>query len=296
MSLDFAERHPEARAVFEEADDALALPLSRWVAEGDVEHLRRTEVAQPAILTASLAVFRAVEPRLPKEIRFFAGHSLGEYAALVAAGALELADAVRLVRRRGQLMQQAVPEGHGAMAAVIGLSGDDVARVCAAIAAPVAPANFNSPVQTVIAGSAEAVAKACAELEKAGAKRIVPLEVSAPFHCELMQPAMQALTAPLADTPFSNARVPVISNVTAEPYVDPETARKLLREQVCAPVRWVGCVERMKAGGARVQLEVGPGSVLSGLVARIDRALVRAHISELGDVETALERIAEAGA
>ncbi len=227
---------------------------------------------------------------------YAAGHSLGEYTALVAAGALELTPAVRLVRRRGELMQQAVPEGQGAMAAVIGLSGDDVARVCGAIEEPVAPANFNSPVQTVIAGTADAVARACAELEKAGAKRIVPLEVSAPFHCELMQPAMQALEPSLADAPFGDARVPVVSNVTAEPYTEAATARKLLREQVCAPVRWVECVERMRAGGVQVQLEVGPGNVLSGLAARIDRALVRARISEVGEVDTALERVAEAGA
>jgi [acyl-carrier-protein] S-malonyltransferase len=293
MSLDFAERHPEARAVLDEAEAALALPLTRWLREGDEEQLRRTEIAQPAILAASIAIYRAIEPRLPVAPALLAGHSLGEYSALVAAGSLGLAEAVRLVRRRGELMQEAVPEGRGAMAAVLGLDAADVARVCAGVAGHVAPANFNAPTQTVIAGEREAVDAARAALVAAGARRVIGLEVSAPFHCALMTPAMEKLTPALAEACFRDLRVPVVSNVTATVYRSGEEARRLLREQVCAPVRWVDCVRALVAAGVRVQLEVGPGEVLSGLAARIDRALGRAHVAKLEDVETALARVRE---
>jgi [acyl-carrier-protein] S-malonyltransferase len=294
MALDFAERHAEARSAFEEADAALGLPLSQWVEEGDAATLRRTEVAQPAILTASIAIYRVLEPALPQRPAFFAGHSLGEYTALVASGSLALAEAVALVRRRGELMQQAVPEGRGAMVAVIGLAGEEVARVCAATEGLVAPANFNSPVQTVIAGEAGAVRAASAALEGAGARRIVELDVSAPFHCELMRPAMEKLAPALGKARFSDARVPVVSNVTAEPYREGSRARELLREQVCAPVRWVESVQTLRSAGVGFQLEVGPGQVLTGLAARIDRALARASVARLEDVEGALLRAREA--
>ncbi len=202
-------------------------------------------------------------------------------------------DAVALVRQRGALMQEAVPEGEGAMVAVMGLSGAEVARVCAEVAGRVAPANYNSSVQTVIAGSAAAVAKASEALEAAGAKRLVPLEVSAPFHSELMTPAMEKLAPLLAQTGFREARVPVVSNVTAEPYREPAAARDLLRQQVCAPVRWVECVERLTAEGVTLQLEVGPGRVLSGLAARIDKKLGRANVAAIADVEGALAALGE---
>jgi [acyl-carrier-protein] S-malonyltransferase len=294
MALDFAERHAEARSVFEEADDALGVPLSRWIEAGDAATLRRTEVAQPAILTASIAIYRVLEPSLPERPAYFAGHSLGEYTALVASGSLALAEAVGLVRRRGQLMQEAVPEGRGAMLAVIGLPGDEVARICAETEGIVAPANFNSPVQTVIAGEAEAVRAAGAALTAAGARRIVELEVSAPFHCELMRPAMEKLAPALAEARFGDAQVPVISNVTAEPYRETNRARELLRQQVCAPVRWVECVQALRRAGVGLQLEVGPGQVLTGLAAKIDRALARASVARLEDVEGALTRAREA--
>lgn len=293
MAADFAAQSAAAREVFEQADAAFGGPLSTWMREGPDERLRRTEITQPAVLTASIAAYRALEPQFPSAPAFFAGHSLGEYSALVAAGTLEFRDAVALVRQRGALMQEAVPEGEGAMVAVMGLSGAEVARVCAEVADRVAPANYNSPVQTVIAGSAAAVAKASEALEAAGAKRLVPLEVSAPFHSELMTPAMEKLAPLLAQTGFREARVPVVSNVTAEPYREPAAARDLLRQQVCAPVRWVECVERLTAEGVTLQLEVGPGRVLSGLAARIDKKLGRANVAAIADVEGALAALGE---
>jgi [acyl-carrier-protein] S-malonyltransferase len=291
MASDFAEAHPEARAVLDAADEAFGGPLSTWIAEGPEERLRRTEITQPAVLAASLAMYRALESRLPSPPAFFAGHSLGEYSALVAAGALDLGDAVSLVRQRGALMQEAVPEGKGAMLAVMGLDGAEVARICDAVDGPVSAANLNSPVQTVIAGSSDAVASAREALEAAGARRVVPLEVSAPFHCELMAPARDKLTPLLAETRFRDARIPVVSNVKAEPYREADRARELLREQVCSPVRWVESVKRLADEGVTLQLEIGPGKVLSGLAARIDKKLARANVAAVGDVDTALAAV-----
>ena len=294
MAVDFAERDAAARAVFEEADDAFGGDLSRRIAEGPEAELRRTEITQPAILTASIAIYRALEPQLPEPPVLFAGHSLGEYSALVAAGALALGDAVKLVRRRGALMQQAVPEGEGAMSAILGLEPERVAELCAAVDGVVAPANFNTPVQTVIAGTAAAVAAAGEALAAAGARRVVPLEVSAPFHCELMAPAAEKLAPLLADTPFRDAHTPVVSNVTAMPYSSAGDARDLLHRQVCASVRWVDGVERQRQAGVELQLEVGPGKVLSGMAAKIDRGLARANVERTGDVEKALAAVAQA--
>ena len=294
MARDFAEVHAEARDTLREADEAFGGPLSRWLAEGPDDQLRRTEITQPAVLTASIAMYRVLEPRLPQPPALLAGHSLGEYSALVAAGTLAFADAVALVRKRGALMQEAVREGEGAMLAVMGLAADEVARVCSELSDRVAPANFNSPVQTVIAGSAAAVERAREALLAAGAKRVVPLEVSAPFHSELMAPAMEKLAPLLAETRFGDARVPVVSNVTAAPCEKGDEARELLRRQVCAPVRWVESVERLVAGGVKLELEIGPGKVLSGLAGRIDKKLARANVAVLGDVEPALAAVAEA--
>lgn len=288
MSVDLARQFPVARAVFDEADEALGEPLSRWIKEGPEELLRRTQITQPAILTASIAAWRVVASELDHPPGVLAGHSLGEYSALVAAGSLELSSAVRLVRSRGAFMQEAVPEGQGAMAAVIGLSSDVVGEVCAEIEGPVAAANLNAPTQIVIAGSAAAVDSASVALQAAGARRIVQLEVSAPFHSALMKPAMERLADELARASFSDLEIPVVSNVTAESYRRADEARRLLREQVCAPVRWVGCVRRLVSLGATLQLEVGPGKVLSGLAARIDRGLARASVSGAGDLEEAL--------
>jgi [acyl-carrier-protein] S-malonyltransferase len=294
MASDFCAVHAEAREVLAEADDALGAPLSRWLAEGPEELLRRTEVTQPAVLAASIAIYRVLAPRLPRPPLRFAGHSLGEYTALVAAGALALGDAVRLVRRRGQLMQEAVPEGQGAMSAVLGLSGEAVARACAEVGGAVAPANFNAPEQTVIAGRTQDVAAAEQALLAAGARRVIRLEVSAPFHCALMQTAMEKLAPLLAETAFAEAEVPVISNVNARAYGSAREARELLRQQVCAPVQWVACVQQIKSDGARLLVEVGPGSVLTGLAARIDRALARAHVAAQNELAAAQAAIAEA--
>ncbi len=293
MAMDFAREFPAARAVLEEADEATELPLSRWIQEGRPEYLQRTEVTQPAVLAASIAMYRVIQARLP-ELAYVAGHSLGEYSALVVAGALELAEAVRLVRQRGLFMQEAVPEGRGKMVAVTGLESAEVARVCAETDGVVAPANFNAPLQTVIAGERTAVDAACAALEAAGARRLVPLEVSAPFHCALMEPAMHKFAPALAAAPFREARIPVVSNVSAQPYRAPDEARQLLQEQLCAPVRWVECVRRLIRAGVRIQLEVGPGRVLSGLAARIDPALARAGIQGVEGVGDALARVEEA--
>ncbi len=294
MATDFAAAHESARRVFEEADEAFGGPLSRLIAEGPESELQKTEITQPAIVTASIAIYRVIEPQLPEPPAFFAGHSLGEYSALVAAGGLSLRDAVRLVRRRGSFMQQAVPQGVGGMAAIIGLSGDEVASACAAVGGVVAPANFNAPQQTVIAGEAAAVQAAGEALKEAGARRVVALQVSAPFHCELMAPAMEKLAAELAECGFSAQQIPVVSNVDARPYTAPDVARERLREQVCSPVRWVDCVKHLVDSGVRVELEVGPGNVLSGLAARIDRGLARASIGKLDEVEAALVSVGEA--
>ncbi len=294
MASDFAARFAVSRAALEEADDAFGGPLSRYLREGPEEMLRRTEVTQPAILAASIAIWRVLEPRLPRPPVVLAGHRLGEYTALVAAGSLELGEAIRLVRRRGQLMAEAVPEGEGGMVAVLGLAGEEVARVCATIDGTVAPANFNSEAQTVIAGETGALARASEALRAAGAKRLIPLPVSAPFHCALMAPAQEKLTPALAEACFRDLRVPVLSNVTARAYRTASEARALLREQVCAPVRWVECVRAMLSAGARVHLEVGPGDVLTGLAGRIARELARPHVSSTDQLEPALAKLAEA--
>jgi [acyl-carrier-protein] S-malonyltransferase len=294
MASDFAARFAESREALACADDAFGGPLSRFMREGPDEVLRRTEVTQPALLAASIAIWRVLEPRLPQPPILLAGHSLGEYTALVAAGSLDLAEAIRLVRRRGQLMAEAVPEGEGGMIAVLGLSGEDVARVCASVEGVVAPANFNSEAQTVIAGETAALERASEALRAAGAKRLIPLEVSAPFHCALMAPAQEKLAPALAEACFRDLRVPVLSNVTARPYRTAVEARELLREQVCAPVRWAECVRAIVSAGARVHLEVGPGDVLSGLAARTAKGLARLRVSSVDQLEPTLAKLAEA--
>ena len=296
MALDFARAFGEARAALDEADAAFGGGLVDRIEKGPESELARTEITQPAILSASVAIWRVVEKRLPRPPALFAGHSLGEYSALVAAGGLPLGDAVKLVRRRGALMQEAVPEGEGAMAAVMGLDAEAIARVCAGIDGVVAPSNFNSPAQTVIAGRRAAVSAAGEALLAAGAKRVIPLDVSAPFHCELMASAMEKLTPELGAAGFRELRIPVVANVDAKPYTAAAQARVKLREQVCAPVRWVECVQALVAAGARLQLEVGPGKVLSGFAAKIDRNLGRANVEKLEDLEPALAKCAEASA
>ncbi len=293
MAADFAAEFAAARAIFEQADAASGLPLTRWICDGSEDDLARTEVTQPAVLAASTAIYRVLEPRLPRPPSFLAGHSLGEYSALVAGGALDFSDGVRLVRRRGALMQEAVPEGVGMMVAVMGLPGEQVAAICDAEPGRVEAANFNAPLQTVIAGDVAAVESAGLKLREAGAKRVITLPVSAPFHCALMAPAMEKLVPALAEIPLRDLRIPVISNVTAEPYREGAIARELLREQVCAPVRWVESVQRLVDLGVRVVLEVGPGKVLTSLAGRIAPELKRISVLTVSDLDPAIETLKE---
>lgn len=263
---------PAARAIFEAADDALGEPFSRLIFEGPADDLMQTANAQPAILTASiaaLAALREAHPDVPTPT-YAAGHSLGEYSALVAAGVLDLRTAVRLVRLRGEAMQRAVPSGVGSMAAIVGgeaTAVEDLCREALAALGPelvLSPANFNAPGQTVIAGHAEAVAKAS---ELAGTRKLkaIPLKVSAPFHCALMAPAADEVAAALEHVQLEPFRFPVISNVDAQPNTDPARVKSLLVRQIAGTVRWQETMEFIAAQGVRVALEIGPGKVLAGL-------------------------------
>ena len=266
MGQRLVDEFPEARAVFEEADDALGEPLSRLIFEGPAETLTLTEHTQPAILTMSTAAYRVLSRR-GFEPAVVAGHSLGEYSAHVAAGTMAFADAVRLVRHRGRYMQDAVPVGTGAMAAILGLEAERVADACveAAQGEVVSPANLNAPGQVVIAGTATAVARAMERAKAIGAKRAVPLQVSAPFHCALMKPAEERLAPELRQLPVGDPRVPVVANVDAEPRVAAAAAIEALIRQISAPVRWEDTMRRLVADGAARFVEVGPGTVLCGL-------------------------------
>jgi [acyl-carrier-protein] S-malonyltransferase len=289
MGRDVFDASPAARATFEAADRALGFSLSKLCFEGPEDELRRTEIQQPAILTTSIALLRAVEERRPLAPAYVAGHSLGEYSALVAAGALPFEDAVVLVNRRGRFMQEAVPAGQGAMAALMGLEPEAVDAACAAAAAEtksvVSSANYNSPQQTVIAGAAAAVERAIALAKERGAKRAVPLPVSAPFHCALMRPAAEQLARELARVRFSDPRVPVITNVEAAPNASGARIPALLEQQVTAPVRFTESVQKLAALGVTRVIEIGPGGVLTGLVARIERGIARANVATREDVE-----------
>jgi [acyl-carrier-protein] S-malonyltransferase len=287
MGAALAREIEAARRVFEEADDALGAPLSRLCWQGPEADLVRTENTQPAILTTSIAVLRAIEAEKgPLGFDAAAGHSLGEWSALVAAGALEFADAVRLVRLRGRAMQEAVPEGQGAMAAILGLDPAVVAEICAAAAEGqiVQPANFNGAGQVVISGHAAAVERAMAAARARGAMRAVPLQVSAPFHCPLMQPAADRMREALAAVNVGPMRVPVVSNVEASPNQDPARVAELLVRQVTAPVRWEESVQRLAQGGVTRAFELGAGSVLRGLVKRIAKEVVVTSVGEPGEV------------
>jgi [acyl-carrier-protein] S-malonyltransferase len=271
MGQDVAEAFPAARAVLERADAALGEPLSRLIAGGPEATLTLTQNAQPALVATSAAILAAMRehwPALP-EPAFAAGHSLGEYSALVAAGALPLEDAVRVVRARGSAMQEAVPPGAGAMSAVMGIEPGRLAELCekAAAGEVIAPANFNAPGQIVVAGHAGAVAR-LGELASAEKGRVIPLKVSAPFHCALMAPAARVVEAALGRSRIAPSRFPVIANFDAAPNRDPRRTAELLVRQVDAPVRWEDTVRRMAAEGVTHALEIGPGKVLAGLVKR----------------------------
>jgi [acyl-carrier-protein] S-malonyltransferase len=273
MGRALAEAFPDARAAFEEADSTLGLPaLSQTIFDGPDAALALTENTQPAILTVSIAAYRVLESRGITPA-FVAGHSLGEYSANVAAGTLTFADAVGVVRRRGQYMQEAVPVGHGAMAAILGLDADVVRRACeeAAEGEVVSPANINGAGQVVIAGAKDAVQRASERAKALGAKRAIPLPVSAPFHCALMKPAQDRLAPELRAMPVRDPRVPVIANVDAQPKRDGGAAIEALVQQVASPVRWEEVVRRLASEGVTTYVEVGPGTVLSGLVRKIHK-------------------------
>jgi [acyl-carrier-protein] S-malonyltransferase len=290
MGHDVFEASQEARHVFEAADEALGFSLSNLCFEGPEDSLVATEIQQPAILTASIALYRALLEQVPDLApAYVAGHSLGEYSALVVAGAISLEDAVRLVHARGRFMQQAVPENAGAMAAVLGISPEEVAGACRdaeeEMGEVVTPANFNSPRQTVIAGGTSAVERARERAAQLGAKKTVPLKVSAPFHCSLMAPAAKQLAVEMKPLAFADANPPVVTNVEAEPNSDGSRIAGLLERQVTAPVRFTEMVEKLAALGVDAFLEVGPGRVLSGLVARIQRRSKRANFASLDDLD-----------
>lgn len=297
MGRAIADAHEVARRTFEEADEALETSLSKVVFEGSEDELKRTEVTQPAILTTSVATWRVLQQEAGLVPTHAAGHSLGEWSALVAVGALAFADAVRLVRERGRFMQEAVPEGEGAMLAVIGLDADAVEAVCGQArervgdGAVVSPANMNSPEQIVISGSRAAVEAAADLCKEAGAKKVVPLPVSAPFHCALMQPAADRLSQVLAGVSVSSFSCPVVSNVEAVAYADPSRTKQLLVQQVTAPVRWTESVTWIRSQGVEQAIEVGPGKVLMGLNRRIDRSLSTHTTDTLDKLQATLEAL-----
>ncbi|HEY3204874.1 MAG TPA: ACP S-malonyltransferase [Thermoanaerobaculia bacterium] len=267
-----------ARGVFDEADVVLGFPLSALCFEGPEEQLRSTENTQPAILTHSVAALAELRARFPERLEgaaFAAGHSLGEYSANVAAGALSFAEAVALVRERGRFMQQAVPAGVGAMAAIVGLPSDQVEAACLETARgeTVSPANYNSPEQTVIAGHAAAVARASEACMARGAKRAVPLPVSAPFHCALMSPARERLRPLLEKAAFAGATIPIVTNADATSETAGPRLRNALVRQIDSPVRWVASIQSLAREGVDRAIEIGPGNVLAGLLRRIDRRI-----------------------
>jgi [acyl-carrier-protein] S-malonyltransferase len=290
MGRDLASTFPVAHRTFEEANDALGFDLASLCFQGPEEQLRLTEFTQPAIFTVSVAVLRVLaEAGVTAD--FVAGHSLGEYSANVAAGSIDFASAARTVRRRGQLMQQAVPAGQGSMAAILGMPADALIVVCrdaSSKGAPVQPANLNSPDQTVISGATAAVERAVALAKERGAKRAVLLQVSAPFHCSLMQPAQDGLSPILQEIPFSAAKIPVVVNVDAAPVTDGARLRDALIRQVTGAVRWTESMQLLIAAGVTTFIEVGPGKVLCGLMRQIDRSQKCTQVEDPAGMEKLL--------
>lgn len=291
MGRALADAYPVARQTFEEANDALDFDLAELCFNGPEEQLRLTEFTQPAIFTVSVAALRVLAAA-GATADYLAGHSLGEYSANVAAGTIEFAAAARTVRRRGQLMQEAVPAGEGAMAAILGMPAESVIAVChdasREVGAPVEPANMNAPEQTVVSGAAAAVERAIVLAKERGARRAVLLQVSAPFHCSLMQPAQDALAPVLEGLPFLPAKVPVVVNVDAALVTEPEALRDALVRQVTGAVRWTESMQLLIAQGVTNFVEVGPGKVLSGLLRQIDRSQKCAQAEDPATIEKLL--------
>jgi len=288
MGKDLAETFPVARQIFEEADDALGLKISAICFSGSEDDLKLTANTQPAILTASIAVVRVVEQETGLKADYLAGHSLGEYSALVCSGTLSFADAVRTVRARGTFMQEAVPVGTGTMAAMLSIEKDELEDICreAAQGEIVSAANFNSPGQIVIAGNVAAVNRAIEIAKGRGFRKSMLLPVSAPFHCALMKPAADRLSAVLDAIQLSEMKQPVVANATAAPNRDKQQVKPLLVTQVCAPVLWEQSVLNMAAQGVTKFVEIGPGKVLSGLVKRISKEVETANIGDLDGLKS----------
>lgn len=292
MGKELASLYPIARQTFQEADDALGFALSQLCFEGPEDQLKMTEITQPAVLTMSVAVTRVLKEK-GLAPRYVAGHSLGEYSAHVAAGTFSFADAVRTVRKRGQYMQEAVPAGQGAMAAVLGMSIDALQQVCdeAAQGEVVSPANINSPDQIVISGHQKAVERAAELAKQRGAKRAIMLSVSAPFHCALMQPAQDRLAADLQTLQLSNPRVPVISNIDAEPKISADASRGALVRQVTGAVQWANSIQKLIQLSVATFIEVGPGKVLTGLMRQIDRSQTAMNVEDEASLQKLRERL-----
>jgi len=294
MGKDLADRYPLARQTFEEADEALGIKLSQLCFEGPDDQLRLTENTQPAILTVSVAVWRVLQEKGIRQPAFVAGHSLGEYSAHVAAGTIGFADAVRTVRNRGKYMQEAVPVGTGSMAAILGMDLDAVAGVCgdSAQGEVCEPANINSPEQIVISGHTAAIERAVKLADERGAKRAKVLPVSAPFHCSLMKPAQERLSADLEALQFSAPKFPVVCNVYARPVEDAESAREALVRQVTGSVKWSESMQWLTAHGVQTLVEVGPGKVLCGLMRQIDRSKKCWNVEDEASLQKTLEFMA----
>src|SRR5579864_6103771 len=294
MGKDLAEKYPEARRTFEEADEALGYKLSQVCFEGPEDQLRMTEITQPAILTVSIATLRVLETRTPKP-SYVAGHSLGEYSAHVASGTISFADAVRTVRQRGKYMQEAVPVGIGTMAAILGMGPDKVSAVChdAAQGEVCQAANINSPEQIVISGNTAAVERATKLADERGAKKAKLLPVSAPFHCSLMKPAQDRLEADLDKLEMQKPVYPVACNVDAELVNDALRARDTLVRQVTGSVKWDPCVRLLIVKGVETFIEVGPGKVLWGLMRQIDRSKTALNVSDDATLTKTLESLAK---
>jgi [acyl-carrier-protein] S-malonyltransferase len=293
MGKELAALYPVARHTFQEADDALGFSISQLCFEGPDDQLKMTEITQPAILTMSVAVCRVLQEKglVPQ---FVAGHSLGEYSAHVAAGTLDFADAVRTVRNRGKYMQDAVPAGQGAMAAILGMPLDQLQKVCsdAANGEVVSPANINSAEQIVISGATAAVQRAADLAKERGAKKAIMLQVSAPFHCAMMQPAQDRLAADLTRLRFNDSDLPVIANFDGSPKTTGADSRSALVSQVTGAVQWLGCIRKLIDSGARTFIEVGPGKVLTGLMRQIDRAQTAQNVEDEASLQKAINALA----
>lgn len=291
MLADLAAQFPIVEETFSEASSVLGYDLWQLVQQGPAEELNKTWQTQPALLTASVAIWRVWQHQGGKLPTLMAGHSLGEYSALVCAGVLDFKQAVRLVELRGKLMQEAVPEGTGAMYAIIGLDNESIAKACeeSALGQVVSPVNFNSPGQVVIAGNKEAVERAGAACKALGAKRALPLPVSVPSHCALMKPAADKLAVALEEIEFQAPLFPVVNNVDVKTEVSPEAIRSALVRQLYNPVRWTESVEFIAADGVELLLEVGPGKVLTGLTKRIVDTLAAAPVNDVATLTSALE-------